>query len=194
MNAVMTHVSGQDYLQRSEAVRRRNAEDAFDRTTKYNGANQKTLSQLEAIITGKKDLVEVESSPEKVTKLDAGQVKQIAIPIGNTLEETIDLWKNVRSEAISVPEPTTADHQLSAKATAKIHQTEVQISLEQKAKSEIDLAKVDIVASTEPPIVGDREAHELQKRYQQAITSYSFHIQMKESGFQIDRPSFYKIA
>ena len=203
MNAIMTHISGQDYMQRNEAIKRRNAEDAFARHMKYNGDNQKTLTKLEELITGKKDLVEVGSSPNDVKKLDAGQVKQIALPTGKTLEETIDLWRDVRSEAISAPEPTTADYQLAANASAEIRQTEAQIGLDKQAKSEtelaqakaaINLAKTDTSASMEHPTVADREAYELQKRYEQAISSYSFHVQMKENGFEIERPSFYKVA
>ena len=56
-------------------------------------------------------------------------MKQVAFPIGKTLEETIDLWRDVRTEAISVPQPTTADHQLAATASSKITQTEAQIGL-----------------------------------------------------------------
>ena len=63
-------------------------------------------------------------------------MKQIVLPIGKTLEETIDIWRDVRAEAISEPEPTTADYQLAATASAKIMQTETQITLHKRAQSE----------------------------------------------------------
>ena len=48
-------------------------------------------------------------------------MKQIALPVGKTLEETIDIWRNVRAEAISEPEPTTADYQSCSNRISKNH-------------------------------------------------------------------------
>lgn len=194
MNAVMTQVASQEYLRRSEAIKRRNAEDAYDRTSNYNGNHQKTLSKLEAMLIGKEELPQTESSPKKVDKLDAGQVKQIALPLGNTLEETIDLWRDVRSEANSVLEPTTADHQLAAKASAEIRDAEAQLSLNDQRQLDKPV-QVDLQAAfTSPPTKEAIEAREIQKRYEKAISSYSFQAQAKRNGYQVDWPSFYKAA
>ena len=59
------------------------------------------------------------------------------------------------------------------------------------AREEVDTAKI---VSIEFPSGVDREAFIMQRRYEQAISSYSFQVQMKQKGFEIDRPSFYKIA
>ena len=84
-----------------------------------------------------------------------------------------------------------ADYQLAATASSKIRQAEVDLGHHQHAKSEIETAKM---ASVELPSSTDREMHKLQKRYEQAISSYSFHVQMQKRGFEIDVPSFYKVA
>ena len=129
MNAVMTQAVASDQLQRYDASRRRNAESAYDRHVQYNGQNQKTVEDLEALLMGKKEPEIVQPEQQEFQELGAGQMKQIALPVGKTLEETIDLWRDVRAEAISVPEPTTADYNLAATASAKIMQTEAQIAL-----------------------------------------------------------------
>lgn len=200
MNAVLTQVATHDQMLRNDALRRRNAENAYDRQVKYNGDNQKILKALEDLLTGKMELESVQIEQPKVKELSAGQVKQVAIPVGKTLEETIGLWRNVRSEAISIPEPTTSDYQLAAKATSKIIQAEAQIALHNFAHTEIERvssveeAESAKVASTELPSKLDYEVLEEQRRFEQAISSYSFHVQMKQQGFEIEWPSFYKVA
>jgi hypothetical protein len=196
VNAILTQVAEQRY----DVFKRKFAENAYQRQSKYNGENQKKLSELEALLTGKKEFENMEETRKQFQQLGAGQVKQVAIPVGKTLEETIDLWRNVRSEAISVPEPTSADYQLAAKATSKIHQTEAQITLHDQAKSEIKMAVTEDdaeaveVAFMDLPSEIDRELMKMKKRYEHAISTYSFHVQMKQRGFNIDFPSFYKIA
>ncbi|MHA6258914.1 hypothetical protein ACXYMX_03260 [Sporosarcina sp. CAU 1771] len=200
MNAILSQVSMHDKMQRVDIAKRRNAEIAYGRQEKYNVDHQKKLEALEQLIKGKTDRESIQIKKSKVSELGAGQVKQVTIPVGKTLEETIDLWKNVRSEAISRPEPTTADFQLAAKATSTIMQTEAQITLHNYAHSEIDRAtKVEEaesmkLASMELPSKLDFEVLEKQKRFEHAISTYSFHVQMKQQGFEIALPSFYKVA
>lgn len=200
MNAVMTHAVASDQIQRYDASRRRSAESAYDRHIQYNGQNQKTVEDLESLLMGKTEPEIVQPDRQELQELGAGQMKQIALPIGKTLEETIDIWRNVRAEAISEPEPTTADYNLAATASAKIMQTETKIALDKLAKSGIEMASVREQTSTakaatiELPSGLEREALIMQRRYEQAISSYSFQIQMKQKGFEFDRPSFYKTA
>lgn len=209
MSVMLAQLSGQDHLVRNDVIRRRNAEVAYDRHENYNTKMQQKLERLENLIRGNVDSEEVvlsqsveekAVSKEEFGQLEAGQMKKISLPLGKTLEETIRLWRGVRTDAISVPQPTTADHQLASKASAEIRKVEAQIGLHQHARSEIDIATLQDgiemakMSSMEFPSVTEREVHKLQKRYEQAISSYSFHVQMKKSGFAIDLPSFYKIA
>ena len=55
MNAVMTQAVASDPIQRYDASRRRNAESAYNRNVQYNGQNQKTVEDLEALLIGKKE-------------------------------------------------------------------------------------------------------------------------------------------
>ena len=101
----LAQVSGQDYLIRNDALRRRNAEIAYNREEKYKAVNQKILEASENINANKTVVKEADVSRQEFKGLGAGQMKQVSLPIGKTLEETIDLWRDVRTEAISVPEP-----------------------------------------------------------------------------------------
>ena len=210
MSVILAQLSGQDQFLRNDAVRRRNAEVAYDRHDKYNGEMQKKLEQLEGLITGKKDSEPIIPSKNVVDefvpvsnefeKLEAGQMKTISLPLGKTLEETIRLWREVRVDAISMPEPTTADHQLAATASSKIRKAEAQIGLHEHAQSEVEIAteqeavETAKMASVEHTTNIERNVLLLQKKYEQAISSYSFHVQMKKNGFAIELPSFYKVA
>lgn len=200
MNTVMTYAVGRDPWQRYDTVRRKNAEAAYDRHARYNGENQEVLKELAALLADEGgSAATTQSDHQPIQTLDAGQVKQVTFPVGKTLEETIDLWRGVRADALSEPEPSTADYQLAATASANIRQTEAQIALEKRAQSEVeaelfqDELQTAGLASDDLPSL-DREVFLLQQRFEQAISSYSFHVQMKRKGFEIERPSFYKIA
>lgn len=198
MNAIMTFASAADQMQRFDAVRRRNAEQAYHRQADYNGRNQKMLDDLEALLTGKKEPEVLQDREFK--KLDAGQVKQIALPLGKTLEETIDAWRDVRREAISVQEPTTADQQLAATASAKIIETEARLALQKREQSQMEAeanrAKADVfkVASMDLPTDLEREVRLEQKRFAKAISAYSIQVEAKRSGFMAEWPSYNKTA
>ena len=56
MNAIMTFASAAEQLQRYDTVRRKHAEQAYHRQAEYNGRNQKMLDDLEALLTGRKEL------------------------------------------------------------------------------------------------------------------------------------------
>ncbi|WP_203249146.1 hypothetical protein [Sporosarcina beigongshangi] len=200
MNAVMTFATASDQLQRYDAIRRKNAENAYDRNVQYNGQNQKTLEKLEALLTGKDELEVVQPEQQELQELGAGQMKQVELPIGKTLEETIDLWRDVRTDAVSVPEPTTADYQLAATASAKIIQTETQIALQKLAQSEFEVtmarreAETGNIVSFELPVGVDREAFMMQKRFEQAISTYSIQAEAKQKGYSLDESQFSRVA
>lgn len=195
MNAIMTFASAADQLQRYDAVRRRNAEQAYDRQAEYNGRNQKTLNDLEALLTGKNE-PDIQPDSQEFRKLDAGLVKQVILPLGKTLEETIDAWRDVRREAISVPEPTTADHQLAATASAKIMDTEARLALQMRERTQRDVevsrekAEALKVASMDLPTDLEREVLLERKRFVKAISAYSIQTEAKRNGFIAEWPRF----
>lgn len=174
---------GQNGSMRSSVYLRKNAENAYERHHLFNGIHRKQ--------TAKSEMVEKTGSFQK---LGAGQVKQVAVPVGKTPEETKEIWQGVRREAISSPDPTTADYQLVAKASSYIRKVEAQMALHQQAKTKVDGAAKEEELVSGSPVDGDRESIVKQRRYEQAIASYSFHMQMKKHGFEIKSPSFYRIA
>ncbi|GKV55923.1 hypothetical protein NCCP2222_18700 [Sporosarcina sp. NCCP-2222] len=193
MNAIMTFASAADQMQRYDAARRRNAEHAYDRQSEYNGRHQKTLADLEALLLGKK-----EAEAQQFVKLGAGQMKQITPPLGKTLEETIDLWREVRREANSVSEPTTADHQLAATASAKIRETEARLAMQKKAKVKLtELTKQQERNSViMPQPSADHRSFKItaEKQFAKAISAYTIQVEAKSRGYGLEGPQYYVSA
>lgn len=174
MNAVMGFASAAEQLQRYDSVRRKNAENAYERQTEFREQAQKTKEDLVALLRG--NSTPVESEKTKAEKLDAGQVKNIAIPLGNNLEETIELWRDVRKDAYSESPPTTADYQLASKASAKITQAELQLALHNRAKTIRDQT-----GASERP-------NRMQLQYSHAFSIYEVQNQARMNHYQLDQP------
>ncbi|ARK22151.1 hypothetical protein [Sporosarcina ureae] len=183
MNAVMGFASAAEQLQRYDAVRRKNAENAYERQTEFREQAQKTKDDLVALLRGNSQPIEkLEETPNDIQKLGAGQVKNISIPLGNNLDETIELWRDVRKEAYSEVAPTTADYQLASKASAKITQAELQLALHNRAKKIHDQMKaVDKNVVTDGP-------SRMQQQYSHAFSIYQVQSQAKLNQYQMDQP------
>lgn len=199
MNAVLTNMVANEQLQRHQATQRKNAESAYTRSAQYNEGNKKTLEKLEALLLGENeqespvvknvsdDSTQIE---QREPQLGAGQVKQVNLPLGKTLEETIASWRLIRSDAISEPEPTTADYQLAAKASANIMSIEAQIALHNMAKEIRDSSKDSSTLSSR----NAAQATKMQLLFDKAASSYAYQNEMKEKNFQVGWPEFYKSA
>lgn len=135
MNALLGFASAAERLQRLDAIRRKNAEQAYDKQTEFRELADKTKKDLEALLRGDEPRKPPEEQTAEFQKLNGGQLKNVAIPLGKNLEETIDMWRSVRSDAYSETPPTTADYQLASEASAKINEAEFQIALHNRAKS-----------------------------------------------------------
>lgn len=191
----LSQLTASNDLLLNERVRRRNAQEAYRKIEDYNNSKQEAILHL---INDK--LIEPEQVTKEASMLGAGQVKQVHLPVGKTLEETIFLWRDVRTEALSQLEPTTADYQLASKASSNIRRAESQLGLEQQAATAVDMtvseatskdfAQLQMMFST--PI--EQTLFEREQKYKQAVSAYSFQAQLKMNGFQVDTPSFLKIA
>ncbi|ARD48722.1 hypothetical protein SporoP37_11560 [Sporosarcina sp. P37] len=185
MNAVLGFAGAAEQLQRYDAVRRKNAENAYERQTEFREQAQKTKEDLIALLRGNSESVEREADAKKdLTRLDGGLVKNIPIPLGNNLDETIELWREVRREAYSETPPTTADYQLAGKASAKISEAELQLALHNRAKTiREQLAAIGgkTAGATEGPT-------RMQLQYSHAFTIYQVQNQAKMNQYQIDQP------
>lgn len=178
----------------NERLRRQNAEEAYRRNDHYHEDKKDKIAQL---------LMEElfgEEKQKEPTLLGAGQMKQVHLPIGKTLEETIDMWQDVRTEALTVPEPTTADYQLASKASSNIRRAQAQLGLNQQANSEVDSAVhrereavfTRMTEEFQTPV--EETLYNHQQKFKRAITAYSFQVQMKLNGFKVNTPSFLKVA
>lgn len=179
----------------NERVRRKNAEEAYRKNEEYDSNTQEAILKL---ISEK--LAETEQVKEEINTLGAGQVKQVHLPIGKTLEETIALWGDVRSQALATPEPTTADYQLAAKASSNIQRAQSQLGLDQQAATEVGTAVHEeskaafAQLAMEFPTKIEQTLFEQEQKYQRAISAYTFQVQLKMNGFKIDTPSYLRVA
>lgn len=177
----------------NERLRRQNAAEAYRRSDQYHERKEDKIARL---LIGEL----VSDKEPAVNTLGAGQVKQVHLPTGKTLEETIELWQDVRTEALAVPEPTSADYQLASKASSNIRRSQAQLALDQKASREVDTAvhlerEAEFTRMTKEfstPV--EETLYDRQQKYTRAITAYSFQVQLKLNGFKVNTPSFLKIA
>lgn len=177
----------------NERIRRQSALEAYQKDENYHKRKADKIAQF---------LIEefVDNSEPQVATLGAGQVKQVHLPIGKSLEETIALWQGVRAEALTEPEPTTADYQLASKASMNIRRLEAQLGLDQQASSEVDAAvhqerQFAFTRMTEEFLTPIEETlYNHKKKHERAVTAYTFQVQMKLNGFKVNTPSFLKIA
>lgn len=176
-----------------ERIRRQSAEEAYRKDHEYHERKEDKMAKLLTKML-------LEDDEPKLRRRDAGQIKPVHMPLGKSLEETINLWKDVRNEALIGPEPTTADYQLASKASMNIRRTEAQLGLNRQANSAVDAAvhqerQAVFTRMTEEfstPI--EAKIYDQQQKYKRATSAYSFQVQMKLNGFKVNTPSFLKIA
>ena len=149
---------------------------------------------------GKKEPKIVQPERQELQKFGAGQMKQIVLPIGTTLEETLLLvgemcglkqFQNPNRRQQIITLQLLHQQKSCGQSADQIHnraQSEIDIA---SAREEVDPSKM---TSKELPSVLEREILIMHRRYEKAISTYSFQVLMKQKGFEIDRPSFYKIA
>ncbi|PIC66827.1 hypothetical protein CSV78_10630 [Sporosarcina sp. P16a] len=183
MNAVIGFASAAEQLQRYDAVHRKNAGNAYERQADFREQAQKTKDELVALLRGNSQpMGKLEETQKDFQKLGAGQMKNISIPLGNNLDETIDLWRKVRKEAYSESPPTTADYQLASNASAKITQAELQLALHNRAKTIRDqMESVDSTITTDRP-------NRMQQQYSHAFSVYQIQNQARMNQYEMNQP------
>lgn len=182
---------------RYENARRRSAEVAYTRHADYAGGNEAKRNELAQRLTNSQaDAQPLQS--KKFQKLDAGLLKQVVLPLGETLEETIQSWRQVRSEALSNPEPSDMDHQLAAVASAKIMETEAQLALEDRLRSAqlAEASREDSLMQPQRsnPTADSSLADAMQKLYEQAAAAYSIQTGAKQHGYMTTSSVYSLIA
>ncbi|WOV84594.1 hypothetical protein PGH26_01340 [Sporosarcina jeotgali] len=179
---------------RYENARKRSAEVAYTRHADYAGGNEAKRNELAQRLTN----TQADAQPNEFKKLNAGLLKQVVLPLGETLEETIQSWRQVRSEALSNPEPSEMDHQLAAVASAKIAETQAQLALEDRLRS-AQLAEASRENSLMQPQQQNSEANSsladaMRKLYDQAAAAYAIQTGAKQHGYMTASPAYSLIA
>lgn len=179
---------------RYENAKKRSAEVAYARHADYTGGNEAKRNELAQRLTA----TQADPQPQEFRKLGAGQLKQVALPLGETLEETIASWRNVRSEALSKTDPSEVDHQLAAAASAKIMEAEAQLALEDRLRS-AQLAEASREASLVQPKQSNTAtdsslADAMRKLYDQAAAAYAIQTSAKQHGYMGASPVYSLIA
>lgn len=134
MSALLTAMS-RTQSEHLDTIRRQNAKSAYLAQQENVDSKESLVKRLEALLLGHltpEEEVETIEAHEK--SLHAGQMKPVALPLGQSLEDTIDHWKRVRSEAFEEVPQSSTDASLAAKASAEIRQAESVIALHNRAK------------------------------------------------------------
>lgn len=165
------------------SLKKRSAEAAYTKNAEYAGGNEKKRNEAEQRLTVASEVEQVANS-DAFQKLGAGQLKQIALPLGKTLEETISSWQEVRRDALSGFDPAEMDLRLAAAASAKIMETEGQLALEDRMRS-LESHEATVGETNSPGAVSDLFlAETMQMRYDHAATAYAKQVNAKQQGYK----------
>lgn len=192
----MSLVTGADQLIRVDAMRRKNAEIAYTSSDKYSDDLESKLAKIERMLIGDE---EKENNEENLKKeeLNAGQMKAISLPVGKSLLETIDIWRNVRSDVFVKTKKTPNDYHLAHTASSEIRDAEATLML-QKTELTKEQNPNSQERSYEPfqlfNVTHSKKMQEIQfqKKFAQAASSYLFHVNMLKGNFSMEVPTFYE--
>lgn len=162
MNVILS-AAAQDQLNRFDTVRRKSAEQAYSSQMGMKDSTESLVKRLEALLLGdmtEQEAIEtVKEHRQQTEALQAGQMERIIMPLGTTLEETIDAWRQVRSDVGNQEQLTPKNIALSSKASAEIRSADALIALHNLARS---IAKMNTRHTFDSPQVRSYESFALQ--------------------------------
>ncbi|WP_162920116.1 putative metalloprotease CJM1_0395 family protein [Paenisporosarcina cavernae] len=186
---------------RKRLIQRKDATNSYKKQAELFQTKKPSLQDLEDLLLGKK---EQEQQPHTL-KFGTTPVHAIA---GNNLEETIDLLEQVKEAALASVEPSDQDLRVAATASNRISQVRAQLSLHELANSRIkeeSFTQEQLRASVtnrsslvdfqdNKDANSQREQLARMRLFEKARQSYDYQVQLKQAGFQVKEPSFYRIA
>ena len=198
---------------------RQEVNDTYKKQADFYQSKIPKLSELEELLLGNVELEgdteevadavrvfqEIEQQPKHTLAFGNAPIQAIS---GSTPEETIELLKHVKRAALAPAEPSAKDLRMAASASTRIQIAQAQVDLNEIAESQIEfetrrqkeiqfetMNKTMQVDFQEPQNVQlDQQKQKQLRLFEEAISKYSFHVQMKQKGFQLQQPSFYRIA
>ncbi|MGG0665824.1 hypothetical protein ABE042_17140 [Viridibacillus arvi] len=204
-----------DIENRKRALRQKNAGDAYRKTAQYfQPKSNPALEELMDLLTGKKEKQhqpQVQAAIRELQQKDqefrakAKDNMEQTLPlvetseavsqdnedkrssIGTMREKTIEVLR-VHHSAL---EPMRQDVRVTEGANEIIQQTRDQITeVKQQVTTEDSTNQFGQVTNSTQTL----EQKLKQRLFDQAISRYSYHVQMAKSGFSVTQPSFYRIA
>ncbi len=184
---------------------RKNAGEAYKKHAQYYQPRLPSLADLEDLLLGNKDK-EAESDDRKdaIKEFQQTEGKEKRTPYlsiqaikGYSNEETIDLLKKTRNEALSQKPVTVKDFQLAATASSRIQHERSQIVLNKIAATQIkqewkEREAIDRQVAKLPPL--EKELIHQKRLWEKAIERYTYQVNLKKHGFSEMEPSFFRTA
>ncbi|QOV10288.1 hypothetical protein [Viridibacillus arvi] len=188
-----------DIENRKRALRQKNAGDAYRKTAQYfQPKSNPALEELMDLLTGKK---EKQHQPQVQAAIRELQQKdqEFRAKTKSNMEQTSPLVEI--SDAVS-----QVNEEMHASTSATLEKidalvTEGENEIIQQTRDQITEVKQQVTTEDSTNQFGrvtnstqTLEQKLKQRLFDQAISRYSYHVQMAKSGFRVTQPSFYRIA
>lgn len=188
-----------DIENRKRALRQKNAGDAYRKTAQYfQPKSNPALEELMDLLTGKKEKQHQPQVQAAIRELQQKDQEFRDKTKGN-MEQTSPLVEI--SDAVS-----QVNEEMHASTSATLEKINVRVTegeneIIQQTRDQITEVKQQVTTEDSTNQFGQvtnstqtLEQKLKQRLFDQAISRYSYHVQMAKSGFRVTQPSFYRIA
>lgn len=204
-----------DIENRKRALRQKNAGDAYRKTAQYfQPKSNPALEELMDLLTGKKEkqhqpqvqaaIRELQQKDQEFRAKTKDNMEQ-TLPLVETSEAVSQGNEDKRSSIGAMPEKTIEILRVHHSALEPMRQdvrvTEGENEIIQQTRDQITEVKQQVTTEDSTNQFGQvtnstqtLEQKLKQRLFDQAISRYSYHVQMAKSGFRMTQPSFYRIA
>ncbi|MGF9976609.1 hypothetical protein [Viridibacillus arvi] len=204
-----------DIENRKRALRQKNAGDAYRKTAQYfQPKSNPALEELMDLLTGKKEKQhqpQVQAAIRELQQKDqefrakAKDNMEQTLPLVETSEAVSQDNEDKRSSIGTMREKTIEVLRVHHSALEPMRQdvrvTEGENEIIQQTRDQITEVKQQVTTEDSTNQFGQvtnstqtLEQKLKQRLFDQAISRYSYHVQMAKSGFRVTQPSFYRIA
>ncbi|MGE7923229.1 hypothetical protein ACQKND_08585 [Viridibacillus arvi] len=204
-----------DIENRKRALRQKNAGDAYRKTAQYfQPKSNPALEELMDLLTGKKEkqhqpqvqaaIRELQQKDQEFRAKTKDNMEQ-TLPLVETSEAVSQGNEDKRSSIGAMREKTIEVLRVHHSALEPMRQdvrvTEGENEIIQQTRDQITEVKQQVTTEDSTNQFGQvtnstqtLEQKLKQRLFDQAISRYSYHVQMAKSGFRVTQPSFYRIA
>lgn len=188
-----------DIENRKRALRQKNAGDAYRKTAQYfQPKSNPALEELMDLLTGKKEKQHQPQVQAAIRELQQKDQEFRAKTKGN-MEQTSPLVEI--SDAVSQVNEEMHASTSTTLEKINVRVTEGENEIIQQTRDQITEVKQQVTTEDSTNQFGQvtnstqtLEQKLKQRLFDQAISRYSYHVQMAKSGYRVTQPSFYRIA